>query len=36
MTKLVGRSGFGMGKVDRKKRKKGIRGEGPRAKKVIE
>ena len=36
MTKLVGRSGFGVGKVDRKERKKGVRGEGPRAKKVIE
>ena len=36
MTKLVGRSGFVMGKVDRKERKKGVRGEGPRARKVIE
>ena len=36
MTKLVGRSGFGVGKGDRKERKNGVRGEGPRAKKVIE
>ena len=35
ITKLVGRNRFGMGKVDRKERKKWVRGEGPRAKRIL-